>query len=242
MKDVDSKAGDRKEARLRERLRAGDPASGAPPLAAEEVQAMRRAMLGAVPEARAAREAAPWRLPALAMTGLGLVAGIGFGLHAWLSGGAVSPKGYPGPVVAEVSPSLPTGGGARGTAPGAAPGSEGLPAENPAPVASGEGARPAPGSGARSGPGLPDRHVRSPRATPPRPGAAPPVLSAPTARLASAGGSIEESAPEAAPGAEPAASPAIRELQFSTPGGTRIVWVFASGDAPVSETPRPARL
>lgn len=254
-KDIDSKAGvESREVRIRavrRALREGDPApepqprglegeaDSYAPLSPEEVVVMRATMLRAVPEER--RFSLRF-LSILVGSALTLAAWGGVSLLTWL-GRLPVPGGEAAPRVATTSPPA--------EAPAPVSGSPG-PGRLPAPAGAGPAATASPSAG---GPSAPDGHVhtsragsapsgsaRSPRVTPPRPGAAPSILSAPTARLASVGGSIEESAPEAAPGAAPAASPAIRELQFSTPGGTRIVWVFASGDAPVSETPRPARL
>jgi hypothetical protein len=270
MQPIDSKAGEgTREARLRavrRALREGDPAPEPPapgdegeagayaPLSREEIVVMRATMLGSVPEER---RVSPRLLPivvgsALTLAGWGVVS-----LLTWLDR-LPAPAGESAPRVATSSIPAETPGSISG---------EGRPGEGgaasrplPPPSAGGPIAEPAPpGFGGRAGAGGPSPaevsmgsgsprpgSSRSPRALSPRPGGAPSRRPASSAQLSSVGDSVDGSTggsvPKSAPNADAVVAPALRELQFSTPGGTRIVWVFASGDAPISETPRPARL
>lgn len=207
MKDIDSKVGDEaREPGWKERLRAGDPAREADPLDSHEVQAMRRAMLGAVPEAR---RSGAWRMPLLAAAALAALAGLVVGLRSgWFSPGSGTPQGAPPQVVSVRPAPVPPTPPVAEEAPSPAPQSAREPAPSPrAPRGSrpGRKLRPAP---------APDR------------GTVPQLASNPAS----------DDAPLTAP------AQARRELQFSTPGGTRIVWVFASGEATPSTPPLSSRL
>lgn len=155
--------------RLRGLLRDGDPAAGDPGLSPEEVQAMRRTVLSAVPEPRRRG----WLVPALATAAALILAAV-----LVLALGRKTPEtSDPGPVMA--APIIP------------------------APVLE------------------PVRPVPAPRPEP-EPEPEPPV------RLAE-----ETPEPEIAVPALPeqqAALPAVseeqRQIQFSTPGGTRVIWVL----------------
>lgn len=197
MKQIRSKVG---EERLRALLREGDPAGASEPLAADEVQAMRRGMLGALRAARADERSAPWRLPVLAATALAGVAGVVLGVLAWRSVLDVKPV-EPAPLVAVAppAPSLPPGA-----------------------------LEPPPATHAQAG-----AEARAPRSP------QPPQARHPAGRRRP---HPEASVRMAASGSSPAVVPVVREVQFSTPGGTRIVWVFASGQTPAQESPRPSRL
>jgi len=197
MKQIPSKVG---EERLRALLREGDPAGASEPLAADEVQAMRRGMLGALRAARAEERPAPWRLPVFAAAALAGVAGAVLGALAWRSGLDVKPV-EPAPLVA-VAP--------------------------PAPSLPPEALEPPPATHHQAEPEARAPRSPQPRQARPPAGRRPPHPEAPV-RLASTGSS-------------PAPVPVVREVQFSTPGGTRIVWVFASGETPAQESPRPSRL
>ena len=261
MKDIDlnrSKVGDEaRESEWRERLRAGDPVSEMTPLAEEEVRTMRRAMLGALPEERRS----PWRLPLLAATAFAALLALVAGLKLWPFGAGPARTGRAIPQIASAPPAEPEEAGSRSAArtpeppvqPGAlspkegssqsgapsAPltGTPGSPGALSTPAAGARAAQPA---GRAASPSLAGAR-RSPPIAPRARGVSPPRLASTSpdhgarsaSRLASAN-------PAPAPLATPAQ--ARRELQFSTPGGTRIVWVFASDEAPDSAPPRPTRL
>ena len=168
--------------RLRDVLRGADPAAGEPGLAPEEVQAMRRAVLTAVPEPRRR-----W-IPFAALAGSALAALL---LAVLLlmpdSEGPAAPPHQPARVAEKPRPA---------------------PQSVPAPVEPVVAEKPTP------------RETRTPRKRPaPEP--------APMA--------IAEAAPEATPELppiEPEVEATIaaetRQIQFSTPGGTRIIWVLTS--------------
>jgi hypothetical protein len=255
MKRIDSKAGEgTREARLqavRRALREGDPAAepqspgtepeATPfvPLSPEEIVVMRATMLCAVPDER---RMSPRLLPILVGSALTLVGWGVLSLVSWL-GRLPIPGEESAPRVATSSIPAETPGsvsGDWGPGPGG-PNARSLPSPSGVGIQADVGAPSPPERSSRRG-SASSGSAHSPRAVSPRPGLAPSVAKAPAAQLASAGSSTLPSAPNSALGAEPVAVPSKRELQFSTPGGTRIVWVFASGDAPVSETPRPARL
>lgn len=174
--------------RLRDVLRGADPATGEPGLAPEEVQAMRRAVLTAVPEPRRR-----W-IPIAALAGSALAALIlALMLLAPDPEGPAVPPRQPKRMAERPSPTPPV----------------------PAPVE--------PVMVAKE-PEEPPRETRAPRQRP-----------APkTAPLA-----VAEAAPEAtpepvvpiAPEAETAIAAETRQIQFSTPGGTRIIWVLTSDGA-----------
>jgi len=171
--------------RLRDVLRGADPATGEPGLAPEEVQAMRRAVLTAVPEPRRR-----W-IPITALAGSALAALL---LAVLLlmpnSEGPAAPPRQPARVVEKPRP---------------------VPAPVPAPVepivVAEEPEKP--------------RQTRTPLRKPaPRP--APVAIAATT----------QEATPELPP-VQPEATIAAetRQIQFSTPGGTRIIWVLTSDGA-----------
>jgi hypothetical protein len=172
--------------RLRDVLRGADPAAGEPGLAPEEVQAMRRAVLTAVPEPR--RRWIP--LAALAGSALaGLI--LALTLLAPDSEGPAAPPRQPARVAERPAP---------------------VPVPVPIPfepvVVAEEPEQP--------------REMR--RATRKKPEPAP---------LA-----VAEARPEATPEPGPIAPEAVatiaaetRQIQFSTPGGTRIIWVLTSDGA-----------
>lgn len=167
--------------RLRGLLREADPAAGEPGLAPEEVQAMRRAVLTAVPEPRRR-----W-IPVAALAGSALAALV---LAVTLLGpdaeGPSTPPRQPERVVAAPEP-----------VPVPAPFEPAVVAEEPE--------KP--------------RETRAPRRKP-EPETAPVT--------------IAEATPEVTP-IEPEAEATIaaetRQIQFSTPGGTRIIWVLTSDGA-----------
>jgi hypothetical protein len=183
------KGSSERDARLRELLQKGDPAAGEPGLSTEEVQAMRRTVLNAVPERR--RFAL---IPSLA-TGAAVALAVLLAVVLWRGG---EPQGIRPPeekVAARPAapPPLPE--------PPAAP--EPRPAEEPEPVT--EPVR---------------KRQAAPRITPPPP----PVLPEPEplTELASVS---EPSLPE--PGPE---EPRGRHVEFSTPGGTRVIWVLTEDE------------
>ncbi|HEV2844872.1 MAG TPA: hypothetical protein VG477_08510 [Thermoanaerobaculia bacterium] len=170
--------------RLRDVLRGADPAAGEPGLAPEEVQAMRRAVLTAVPEPR--RRWIP--LAALAGSTLaGLI--LALTLLAPDSEGPAAPPRQPARV-----------------------------AERPAPVPVPVPFEPAVVAE------KPEQPRETRRATRKKPE---PALLA-----------VAEAEPEATPEPVPIAQEAVatiaaetRQIQFSTPGGTRIIWVLTSDGA-----------
>jgi hypothetical protein len=170
---------------LKDMLRKGDPAADDPGLSPEEVQAMRRTVLNAVPEPRRRG----WLVPVLATAALILAAVLGLSLwrqpapvkpaHVEAARPEPSPPQPPSPT--SPPPSLGEGGAHGKTA-----------------VASGSAAAPlSPGGGRRGGRGVggegPKKAVR------PRP--------EPTVAIAQS---------EAQP----------QQIQFSTPGGTRVIWLL----------------
>ena len=164
-----------REARLRARLRAGDPAAGDPRLAPEEIREMRRQMLAALPERRR-----PRLLLALASAATAALAlALGLALHHEV------PPPVPGPVPAPPPVTILA-------PPAAAPPLLSAPPPVPdrAPAA---------------------RQVRAPH-RPRRPVRNAVVAAAPTPPI------VASAAPEP--------SPAPLQIQFETPGGTRVVWVL----------------
>jgi hypothetical protein len=165
---------------LNRRLRAGDPYDGASGLTPEEIRAMRRTVLTALPEPRRRL------LPVLALAGAA-VAALLIAVLAFRPGS--NPPRPPAPRAAVAPAPLP---------PRPTP-ETGLqtPVAAPTPaVAQAETRRP---------------HLRRHR----RPPAG--EMPAPNNALAA----LNHSAP--------ADGTAIREIQFSTPGGTRIIWTLAPG-------------
>jgi outer membrane biosynthesis protein TonB len=169
--------------RLRDVLRGADPAAGEPGLASEEVQAMRRAVLTAVPEPR--RRWIP--LAALAGSALaGLI--LALTLLAPDSEGPAAPPRQPARV-----------------------------AERPAPVPVPAPAEPVVAAVEPEKPRKTSRRKQRPEPAPV---------------------AVAEAAPEATPEPVPIAPEAVatiaaetRQIQFSTPGGTRIIWVLTSDEA-----------
>ena len=156
--------------RLRQALRQGDPAAEEPGMTPDEAQAMRRAVLTAIPEPR--RRAA-W-IPLVATGAAALLAlalGVAFG--PWhrppVSRSQMQVAAVPVPTSA-VTPAAP----AVQAAPPQAPVKSSRPARRH----------------------HPKRAVRAPRVLPIRPTESPVLV----------------------------ASLPVREIQFSTPGGTRVIW------------------
>ena len=160
--------------RLRDLLREGDPAAGDPGLSPEEVQAMRRTVLSAVPEPRRRG----WLVPALATAAALVLAAV---LVLWRTAPETpdapdTPK--PGPIVAAPM--------------------------TPAPAA--EPVRPAPAPQ----PEPPVRiAVEKPEERPEPLAVAPAVPALPEQQAVL-----------------PAAPEGQRQIQFSTPGGTRVIWML----------------
>jgi hypothetical protein len=160
---------------LRSILRKGDPAAGDPGLTPEEVQAMRRVVLSAVPEPRRRG----WPVPAMAAAAALILAAL-IALGLW------QPEKPEEVVVVRppaVRPPLPLAGEGRG-----------------------EGS------------------VVQPEKTPPQPSPAAqerePEKKKPLRRA-------PEPAPVIIAQAEPPEPPqASTQIQFSTPGGTRVIWVL----------------
>jgi hypothetical protein len=166
---------------LNRRLRAGDPFAGESGLTPEEVRAMRRTVLTAVPEPRR------WFLPVLALAGAAVVALLIAVIALWPSFGG-PPRLQPPPRLAVV-PAPP----AQSRVPEAEPRT--TEAAQPLRVGKAEKRRP---------------HLR-------RPHRSPAGESAPNGTLAA----LKPSVPDD--------RTAIREIQFSTPGGTRIIWTLTPG-------------
>ena len=165
---------------LRSILRKGDPAAGDPGMTPEEIQAMRRAVLAAVPE----RKRRGWLVPVLA------------GAAALIVAAVIAVSLWPAPskeVVAvrppAVRPPLPLAGEGRGEGP----------------VVQAEKTPPH-----RPSAGLPASREREPPPTPRK------------KRVVH-----HEPEPVVVAQVEPSATPeATHQIQFSTPGGTRIIWVL----------------
>ena len=165
--------------RLRDLLREADPAAGEPGLAPEEVQAMRRAVLTAIPEPRRR-----W-IPIAALAGSALVALLlAVLLLRPASRGPVMPPRQPVQVT-QVPP-------------------------EPVPV------RPPTPEPVVAEPEKP-RQTRSPRKRP---------EPAPVDVAETAPASLPE-----APEVEATVAAETTQIQFSTPGGTRIIWVLTSDGA-----------
>lgn len=161
--------------RLRGLLREADPAAGDPGLTPEEAQAMRRAVLTAVPEPRRR-----W-IPFMALAGAALAALIlALTLLSPDAEGPVAPPRQPARIAEK---------------PKSAPAPIPVPPPVPEPVVE-EPEKP--------------RKVRAPRKRP-KPEAVPEVLPFEPETVAT----IAET----------------RQIQFSTPGGTRIIWVLSSDGA-----------
>lgn len=159
--------------RLRDLLREGDPAAGDPGLSPEEVQAMRRTVLSAVPEPRRRG----WLVPALATAAALVLAAVPV---LWRTAPEVPDTPKPGPVVA-------------------AP-------VTPAPVP--EPIRPAPAP--QPEPEPPVRIAAEKPEERPEPLAVAPAVPALPEQQA----------------VLPAAPEGQRQIQFSTPGGTRVIWML----------------
>ncbi|HEX7181399.1 MAG TPA: hypothetical protein VF756_06120 [Thermoanaerobaculia bacterium] len=160
---------------LRTTLRRGDPAAGEAGLAPEEVQAMRRTVLSAIPETRR-----PWLAPLLA-TAAGVALTILVALVIWR---AFQIPSLPAPAIAEATPAAPP-----------------IPEISEAPLGQTE----------------PEVSIQEP-VKPRRPAAV-------IARRAPV---PLPSAPDRPITEEPEVSP-TRQVQFETPGGTRVIWVLAEG-------------
>lgn len=156
--------------RLRDLLREGDPAAGDPGLSPEEVQAMRRTVLSAVPEPRRRG----WLVPALATAAALILAAV---LVLWRTAPEVPDTPKPGPVVA-----APV-----------------TPAPVPEPVLPAPAPQPEPEPPVRIAAEKPEERPEPPAATPALP---------------------EQQA------VLPAAPEGQRQIQFSTPGGTRVIWML----------------
>jgi hypothetical protein len=163
--------------RLRQILRHGDPASGDAGLTPDEVRALRRTVLTAIPERR--RRLA-W-LPAAAAAAMALLL-LALALRPW--------HGTPAPPPRVAA--LPTPAPAPTIAPTIAP------VTAPTPAAIAATAAPSPEPPKRSRPAR-RRAVREPRIA---------LASLPEAR-----------------------EPAVREIRFSTPGGTRVIWQLPIKDS-----------
>ncbi len=158
---------------LRSILRKGDPAAGEPGLTPEEVQAMRRTVLSAIPEPRRRG----WLVPAMAGAAALILAAV-IALSLWPA---------PSKEVVAVRPPLPLAGEGRG-----------------------EGS------------------VVVEKKTPPLPSPAPQERE-PAPRKKK---KIVQDEPEpvvlaqAEPPVVPATPASSTQIQFSTPGGTRVIWVL----------------
>jgi hypothetical protein len=170
---------DRNE-RVRALLQEGDPAAGEPGLSVEEVQAMRRTVLTAVPEARRRG----WLIPALATAALVIAVAIGFSLWPYDNHTTSKPD-----LVAGGRRPLPRVSVGEGRGGGVVARPEGTP-----PL-------PSPASQEREPPPSPKRTIRD---------------EAETALLA-------RTEP---PVAEPVIAEGPQQIQFSTPGGTRVIWML----------------
>jgi len=233
---------------LRERLRAGDPAEAVEPLHPDEVAAMRRALRGALTEER---RPAAWRTPALAAAALSALA---LGALLWLrasGGGLEAPRQAGLPPEPRPGTAVPP---AHRLAQAPAPSPPAQPASSAVvPTAPQAESRP---PAVAWLPGSPDRRAAQappgPLSAPPSERGAAPAAShrGPGARRATprrrpSGTEPERLAstpPRLSPDAAALPVPARREMQFSTPGGTRVVWVFASGEPSTATPPRPSRL
>ena len=162
---------------LNRRLRAGDPFAGETGLTPEEIRAMRRTVLTALPEPRRRL------LPILALAGAA-AAILLISVLAFRPGSGASSHPQPAPQTAAVPAPLP---------PSATSQAEPQIAVAAQPLPAGKGER-----------------KRRPHR---------PALDAPSTHTALA--SLEPSARQE--------ETAIREIQFSTPGGTRIIWTLAPG-------------
>ena len=168
-------------------LRKGDPAAGEPGLTPEEVQAMRRAMLSAVPEPRRRG----WMVPVWAGAAALILAAV-IALSLW------RPDPPPHETVADrppaVRPPLPPAGEGRG---------EGSVVVEKTPPHRPAAGLPAPQE--REPPPSPRKKTVRPE---PEPEPEPVILA------------------QAEPPAISDESGEQRQIQFSTPGGTRVIWVL----------------
>jgi hypothetical protein len=215
-----------RDERLRRLLREADPAAGMEDLQPEEIAAMRRAMLNALREERSAFAR---RLPALAAAALAALALAGILWLRWNGSGggemqaaapaATSPRGSRAPAVAP--PPLAWRSTTGPDAPLLAQSPKARPSLSPLDPT------------AAASTTLPDGIARSRSAQRPSPRHRP---------SRSEGERLARNATP--PLAASAVEAAVREVQFSTPGGTRIVWVFSQDDPSTSRksSPRPSRL
>lgn len=171
-----------RDKKLREILKRGDPAAEGG-LAPEEIQAMRRAVLAAVPEPRRRS----WLVPAFAGAAALILAAV-IALSLW----------RPAPEKAAVRPPLPPAGEGRGEGP--------VVVEKTPPL-------PSPASQEREPP-APEKKKAEPV-----PEKKKPVRRAPEPETVVLAQVEPPIVPEAA-------SHGSTQIQFSTPGGTRIIWVL----------------
>ncbi len=172
---------DERSSDLNRRLRAGDPFAGETGLTPEEVRAMRRTVLTALPEPRRRL------IPGLALAGAAAVAVLIAMIALWPGSGSIS-KPRPAPRTAAIPAPLP---------PSPAP-----EAERPITLAA------QPLSAEKAEKRRP--HLR-------RQGRPALENPSPDTVLAALKPTVSED------------GTAIREIQFSTPGGTRIIWTLAPG-------------
>jgi hypothetical protein len=162
--------------RLRRRLREGDPLAGETGLTPDDIRALRRTVLTAIPEPRRPL------LPALALAGA-VAAAVLIALFALRP----EPAKPPAPPRIAAVPARPPASGPR------------VPHPSPTQIAS-------PSRGEKKRPTHRRRHFRT--------------ASEETATLAAL-----------VPAGNPPEEPGTRQIQFSTPGGTRILWTLTSGKA-----------
>jgi hypothetical protein len=200
-------------------LREGDPARRAPNLDAQEIERMRRAVLAAAPEPRRRFVLTPVWGAALAAAALILAMGVGRPLWDRLRVDVVAE----GPrAVSPVSPpaSTPRVRPDRPIPP--------APAVSPAPPAATPSARPVARPVPR--PRTPEPETVPAQTVEPAPDFAP----GPDLLEDPASGEALDSAALATETDDTAAD-LPRQVQFSTPGGTRIIWVLAAEDHPTAE-------
>jgi hypothetical protein len=164
---------------LKDVLRKGDPAADDPGLSLEEIQAMRRTVLSAVPEPRRRG----WLVPVA--VGAALVLAAVLGLTLWRQPAPVKPS-----QVTRVEAVRPVPSPPRPPSPASPP--------------------PSPGEGGVSG----------------RTAVAKGSVGAPLSRVGGRrrGRGVGGEGPKPEPGIELAKTQ--QQIQFSTPGGTRVIWVL----------------
>ena len=202
---MSTKGSSERDARLREILRQGDPAADEPGLSTGEVRAMRRAVLTAVPERRR------FALVPVLATGAAVALAVLLAVVLWRGG---EPQGIRPPEekraarpAAPVRPAAPPAVSEPPAIPQPPAAPEPRPSVEPEPVR--EPVRP---------------RQAAPRVVPPPPPALPEPEPLPERlELASV---PEPSLPE--PGL---AGPQGRHVEFSTPGGTRIIWLLTADES-----------